>query len=160
MGDAFLKGSVGELKANKKKAIANRCDPPHLFDMYNIKASYGMAEHGLAKFITPLVDALNEECENHLPKYIIYFPDKDFMENLTNYKIETGIFLGVTIHGLIKQIDILIDCRKLDILHKKPGAYCDEYPKIVWVRMLKRPTASANNRIFALRGKFNSILEE
>ena len=82
------------------------------------------------------------------------------MENLTNYKIETGIFLGVTIHGLIKQIDILIDCSKLDILHKKPGTYCDEYPKIVWVRMLKRPTTSANNRIFALRGKFNSILEE
>ena len=61
VGDAFLKGLVGELKANKKKAIANQCDMPYLFDMYDIKASYGMAEHGLVKFIMPLVDALNEE---------------------------------------------------------------------------------------------------
>ena len=41
--------------------------------------------------------------------------------------------------------------------------YCDEYPKIVWVRMLKRPSSESfmpHHKIFGLHGKFNSILEE
>ena len=48
---------------------------------------------------------------------------------------------------------------------QKPGAVIDdEFPYIVWVCMLKRPPGTISaveaNNVFALRGKFNSILEE
>ena len=81
---------MGELKENRKKVMAAKADPPYLFDMYNIKACYGTSEKGLNKFLFPLVDALNEERERHLPKYFLFFLDKDFMFNLSEYKIEAG----------------------------------------------------------------------
>ena len=67
--------------------------------------------------------------------------------------------MGSTLHYLIKQMDMYIMRQKTDLKDKKPGALVQEYPKIIWVHMIKCPKLH-NNAIFSLRGKFNSILEE
>ena len=67
--------------------------------------------------------------------------------------------LGLTLHYIIKQFDLFIDRRQTDLLDKKPGAAAEELPKLIWVRMLKRPSNTGVS-IFELRNKFNSILEE
>ena len=52
--------------------------------------------------------------------------------------------LGASIHCLIKEIEKLIECRKTDLLDKKPGALLDGHPKIIWVHMLRRPLPRIN----------------
>ena len=98
-----------------------------------------------------------------LPKLLLIVPDQDFINNLIDEGMGAALVIGSSLHYVIKQIDMLIARRRQDLLDKKPGAVFPEgFPKIVWVRMLKRPKldAPAAIRTFALRGKFNSILEE
>ena len=98
-----------------------------------------------------------------LPKYILILQNKDLITNMKTSKIEAGYVMGAIIYYIIKQIDLLAERHKTDILNKKPGAYCDEHPKIVWVRMLKCPKQefpAEVHRVISLRGKFNSVLEE
>ena len=76
-----------------------------------------------------------------------------------------GLVMGPSLHYIVKQFDTLIARRRQDIASKKPGAVIDdEFPYIVWVCMLKRPPGTISaveaNNVFALRGKFNYILEE
>ena len=63
-------------------------------------------------------------------------------------------------HHIIRQMDVMIQRRCSDLFEIKQGALVDEeFPKIIWVRMLKRPKELAKG-VLALHGKFNSILEE
>ena len=135
---------------------------PYLFDMFNLHGYYGSAAWGVNKFFNPLVDAFNER--PHFPKLLVLIYDKDILLNLRNSKIHTGIILGGVIHYLIQQIDVMISRKQSQLMEKKPGAVTTAHPKIVWIRMLKRPEITTNGSIIKSivpnRGKFNSILEE
>lgn len=99
----------------------------------------------------------------HPPKMLFIVPDKDILSILHNIGVSDALTIGAVIHYLVKQIDMIIERRRMDLLDKKPGSVCqDDQPKIVWVRMLKRPAVVRldSSNIYALRGKFNSILEE
>ena len=90
-------------------------------------------------------------------------PDNDMILNLINKGMGSALVMGSSLHYIIKQLDMLVDRRHHDLTEKKPGALIsDDHPKIIWVRMLKRPKLQppAPVSIFSLRGKFNSILEE
>ena len=117
------------LAANKKQ--------PYLFQFFNVHGYYHAAARGLNQFLLPLVEALNEKKNKYLPKYIIYTMDKDFVDVLKGNMIESGLVMGAALHYLIRQIDILINRRKHVMMHKKPGAFNDDNPKIIWVRMIK-----------------------
>ena len=130
--------------------------------MFNLFPYYGSSARGINRFLAPLAEALNDRRDCPLPKYIIYVLDKDLIDCLKGNKIETSIVMGAAIHYLLKQVDILINRRNTDILNIKPGAYSEIYPRIVWIRMLKRPNVKPVNtqKFFSLRRKFNSMLEE
>ena len=120
---------------------------------------------GIARMIAPLVEVFNDNRSDPLPKYIIMLPDNDIISSLKSKVIHTALVMGSTLHYLICQIDMLIDRHTQELIIKKPGAVLPDYPKVVWVRMLKRPAADMNNsnsyrEKFYLHGKFNSILEE
>ena len=115
-----------------------------------------------------VVKGLND---NHrLPRYILMIPDKDILTCLHKKNINAALVMGSTIHYLIKQIDMFLERRRQDLADKKKGALLLSDTKVVWVRMLKRPaithnkdfteTSSPSLAAYALRGKFNSILEE
>ena len=118
--------------------------------------------------IHPLVQALNDN--QRLPKYIIMFPDKDILTSLHKNNINAALVMGSTIHYLIKQIDSLLSRRTQQLEVRKPGALLPEETKIIWVRMLKRPSHGSDDTpwddispyqaALNLRSKFNSILEE
>ena len=89
-------------------------------------------------------------------------PDKDL---LIGQQTKTGIsvIIGCILHHIIKQMDMYVARRKTDLLYKCPGAVIDdEYPKLIWIRMMKRPKNlnTKFDNLFAMRSKFNSILEE
>ena len=79
-----------------------------------------------------------------------------------NAQTQGGTYiLGAAIHYLIKHLEKFIERRKTDLLDKKPGALMNDLPKIVWVRMLKRPkNLSTTLSAIQMWGKFNSLLEE
>ena len=145
-----------DFKAMKKLGL-NR---PFLFKQFNVSANYaGLAVRGINRWLYPFVDMLNTRPK--IPKYIIVIPDKDMITNFKANKFNTTMVMGSTIHYIIRQFDILLDRRSQNLLDKKPGAVAPiEFPHIVWVRMLKRPVPLAESSVFALRGKFNSVLEE
>ena len=78
--------------------------------------------------------------------------------------------MGAILHYIIKQFDLFIERHKHDLLEKKPGLVVnttnseEPHPRIIWVRMLKRPKLDGSDETtpdpFAIRGKFNLILEE
>ena len=69
--------------------------------------------------------------------------------------------LRAAIHFLIKKIEIMLERRKRELLEKKPGAVLEDYPKVVWVRILKCLIDLATSHLtLGLRGKFNTALED
>ena len=55
----------------------------------------------------------------------------------------SALVIGSSLHYLIKQIDAIFEKWLSALVMKTPGALITsgEYPKIIWVRMLKRPAA-------------------
>ena len=133
---------------------------PFLFAHFNITRHYaGLALHGIARHINPLICALNEH--KTLPKYILMIPDRDILTSMKTAKnFGVARIIGAVLHYLIKQIDLFIERRCQEAMQKKSGALMADHPKVVWMRMLKRPPRNHSEDISALRGKFNSILEE
>ena len=134
-----------------------------IHEQFNVNTYYGGSAIGLNKMITPLIHAFNERKEKPMPKYIVMVPDKDFFVILKKNKFETGIVMGVALHYVVKQIDILIDRWLKDVMNKRPGTTIPNHPKVVWIRMLKRPQNIESPSIKhaqSLWGKFNSLLEE
>ena len=167
IGDMFLKESMETFNSMNRQARSNNQQPLHLFDMYNVKSYWPDATvTGLNRSITPLVDAFNDMGNQRLPKYIMVIPDKDVLNGLrtaTGENFRVSRIIGALIHYIIKQIDLLIERRRQDLASKHTGALIDpEFPKTIWVRMLKRPKLDlpTTQEICVLRGKFNSILEE
>ena len=160
VGDSFLEHAFVELKTVKKKAKAAGQETPFLFQHFNVSAyhaKFGVA--GIHHFLTLLIDALSDDC--FLPHYLVMVLDKDILSILR--KNPSTLFLGAAMHYLIKKIDVTLQRRKQDLSEKRPGALSANDTKVIWIRMLKRPPGllpCEDLQLFALRGKFNSMLEE
>ena len=137
---------------------------PYIFRNFNVKTYYGKFNKGsksLARLVNPLIEALNEN--DHLPKICLILPDKDIWGIIDAKNTRASVVIRSSIHYIVKQMDMYFDHRKLDLEDKKPGALLDteNFPKIVWVHMLKRPKSLVSDgSLFSVRGKFSSILEE
>ena len=129
-------------------------DIPYLLRQYNVRGFHaGPTDVGINRFINPLVSALNEH--NRLPKNLIIIPDKDFLQALRSCKnFRAARFIGASIHKLIKEINKLFQRRMQDL---RGMLMKEEKPKIIWIRMPKRPKIAATDlqELYALRIKFN-----
>ena len=131
--------------------------------MFNIKTYYhAYASRGILRYINPLIDGMNER--KNLPKYITIVQDKDFLVNILNGSVDpTSLNIGAVVHFTIRQINQAIDRRKMDAENKKPGIMTKDHPKVIWVKMPKRPKLnlpefSTTGKALALRTKFNHII--
>ena len=162
IGDSFLHDIANSFFALRNAAILNKKSPPFLFERFNISAYFNTTSSmvkGLACFIHPLVEALNEK--QRLPKYILVIADKDIATTVKYADYGSTYLLGSAIYYIVRLIDIMLERHKLELYDKKPGAVLDNQPKIIWVRMLEHPQESLKrNKILALRNKFNAVLEE
>ena len=155
-----MRENIDALFALKKAALVSKQPKPFIFNFYNISGHYvttGSGYKGIVRLLNPLIHGLNEE--PFLPKYVIIIPDDDILR----YMPETSAFqIGSILHYAIMQFDLFIERRRQDLLSKRPGALLpdDSLPKIIWVRMLKRPLPLNKKVHYNNRGKFNSILEE
>ena len=80
-------------------------------------------------------------------------PDHDVINETKCYAFRASYILGSAIYFIIRQMNILIERRCVDLLDKKPGAVKPEPPKIIWTQMLKRPkhiTTIGSNKALSL----------
>ena len=77
---------------------------------------------GLARMLNPLVEVMNEH--KRLPRFILVIPDKDLLQAIKRSasKFNPGVVMGAAVHYLIRQFDMLVERKKIDIFYKKPGA--------------------------------------
>ena len=114
--------------------------------------------NSVTRLLNVFIDALNTN--NLLSKFILVILDKDLLIGHSN-RTGISVIIGAILHHVIEQMDLLIERRKMDLLQKCPGGVIDdEFPKIIWVRMMKRPQNTEFQHLFSMKGKFNSILEE
>ena len=142
--------------------MRSRASYPYIFKNFNVRGYYVTSgiTNIICRVIHALVEALNERAK--MPKYVLVVADKDYLDCILMKFGNEGIsmMLGATLHASILQIDQFFKRRHTDLQDKKPGAVIgSNYPKIIWVRMLKRPV-ELTKQVFTLRGKFNTILEE
>ena len=164
VGDHFLHNTAQAYFTMRNNAVKNNKTVPFLFQSYNVSAYFNMissSTRGLARILNPLIQALNER--PRLPKMIIVVPDKDIITDAKTYSFGSTYILGKALHYLVKEIGIVIQRRKMELMEKKPGTVVPDYPKVIWVRMLKRPKdipVIGFTEALSMRGKFNSIREE
>ena len=95
-----------------------------------------------------------------LPKYIVIMPDHDII-NFVDLQDEEGALQGskAVLKYLIKEINKYVDARFKDLYRKRSGADRKGKPRIIWVKMIERPTAhtSIAQRI---RQSYNECLDD
>ena len=63
VGDVFLRNIADQYFTMMNEAVAKKKHPPYLFEIYNVATYFNASSscpQGLARFINPLVEALNE----------------------------------------------------------------------------------------------------
>ena len=135
--------------------------PPYLYEMYNIHGYYQSIRSmvpGLARLVNAFTEGMNKRLR--LPKFIIIIMDKDIVHLVKNAEQGSYEMLRKCLVWLVKQVSTLIQRKRIDLFDKKPGSLAKDSPKVVWVKMLRRPEDENFKEINALRGRFNKILEE
>ena len=144
VGDTFLEYSFNSLQkwkniatvTNKAVNSTTSMAKPFIWQNFNIDRftpNYGVL--GPNRFLNPIIDAMNKN--PHLPQIILMVPDVDMITSLLKIHKLNSMMLGTALHYIIKQTDIVIARRRLDLVDKRPGAaLSQDYPKIIWVRML------------------------
>ena len=167
LGRLTLQGAVppqqpGAATFQDANTIQDKTMRLFLYHNFNIKTYYPtLTMRGLNRIIYPFNDAMN--ANYHIPQYIIVVPDKDMLAKLSSKDFSSSFNMGSSLHHIMIEFDKLIERRRMDIANKRPGAVPPEnFPTIIWVRMLKRPyiEGDAATYIYSNRGKFNSVMEE
>ena len=139
---------------------------PYTLDYYNPKGFYysssSWLESATSRILNKLIDALNKN--DRLPKYILIFPDMDIIADLKKFDFGTANILANITNWLMRQCDVLVRRKKLQITERKPGAIIDNHPTLIYVKMIRQPErypqGSKLANICKLRTKFNDILNE
>ena len=122
-----------------------------------------------ARLVNSLIHAFNEkpaqDAEGRivgpaqfLPCFIIVIADWDIVKHISHYKYGISRIAHRLIKWIITNMDRAIQTRKDDLSRIKMGAVVATEPKVVWVKMIDR--AGCQDKALAVRGKFNSILED
>ena len=167
IGDHFVRevynafrGIINAAKLNKKSW------KPYLLDYYNSKGYYYQSNNWLESatswILNKLTEALNEN--DRLPKYIVMMPDKDIIADLNDFEFGATKNIANLTNWLMRQCEIMVHRKKLQIMEKKPGAVIDNHPTFIYVNMIRRleryPRNSKMADICKMRSKFNQILNE
>ena len=115
----------------------------------------------LADVYNALVEALNNESNVHLPRYLLIILDSDLIQAANVYDFGAMEMYEDMIKWLLINISSTVELRKKQLLKRRAGAVSTTTePRLVWITMLRRPNNTTRKEIFALTRKFNSSLED
>ena len=163
VGDEFLRETYQTLVQLKNLAVAARRNPPYLYQFFNVYGFYqnkASVIQGLARLLNSCIQGLN--ARPRLPKYLVFIPDRDLIDSIGYYGYGVTDVYVSCMFWLISQIDKCVKCRRAGLFDRKPGALSLDSPKVIWIKMLKRPYNGRQqfDQVMALRNRFNNALEE
>ena len=144
IGDTFtqdLAQSYEAIRLKAEKCRKNDLEPvPYLLQYYNVKFFYKRlsvsVRRTIGRILNSLIEALNEE--HKLPRFLVVIIDKDIISDTDVFDPNAERVVADNVAWLIRQISILINRKKSEILDKCPGAVFTGDPKIVFCHMLRR----------------------
>ena len=111
----------------------------------------------VARIFNVVLSAMNTRVI--LPKYLVVVPDKDILDATGFADFGERSCLKGIVKYLVKEINKYVDARFEDLYRKKSGSVKKGEPRVIWVKMIDRPTLK-NDPIMSWRSTFNEILEE
>ena len=107
-------------------------------DYFNVSTYFKAATAGnaLTRLVNSLIDAVNER--DHLPKILIFIIDHDLLQDMGVYDLGILESIKEATRWLIRQISIIIRCKRVELADKKPGSIYSDDPKMIFIRMLCR----------------------
>ena len=128
------------------------------------KSSPANAKWAAARVLNLLIDAINKN-KTRLPKFLLIVLDKDILEQFCD---KSHVMAGKCVDGrtnwLTKQIKSVIAIKKQELFAKNPGAILPEYPKVIYIRMVRRinkfKVNSKPDQIYSLTSLFNYSLND
>ena len=115
---------------------------------------------GMTRIFNSFVEAMNTR--KKLPKYVILVPDINFVQHIKVEHILSDPVPLITncLEWMLCNLENYLSHHKIELFEKRPGALIAGTPKIIWVKLLKRPDdIRRRNKLYALRSKFNNTLE-
>ena len=126
----------------RSEAIIQGQETPYLYSQYDVSPWFVNPLSSVGPVITcifnALVEALNENKKQPLPKYIIVMPNKDILASLNvwNYGVKAAIQCNM--FWLLKEITKALLHRRDTQKSRRPGAVSKDPTRIIWVKMLTR----------------------
>ena len=131
----------------------------YVYGNYNVQgifpANFYAQRSILARMLNTVIYGLNKF--EKLPRMLVMIPDKNLIEAVDNKRSGISLTMGMCLEWLIRQIEKAIDRKKNMMREIKPGSVIVGEPKMIWIKMIKRPN---NEELLCLREKFNEILED
>ena len=144
-----------------KEAKISRRTQPYINEEFNVHGLYTTALSNIrsvpARFINLVIEAINKFM--HLPKYVIVILDWDLVDYAGLDDPEAAYHcIDEMMKYIIKEMNKYFDAQFEDMYQAKPGSIKKGEPRMIWMRMLQRPTIEYS---FAqqFRLPFDEILE-
>ena len=167
MGDKTLNDAFQSFQATLNEAAQNKkIIKPYLQEFYNIKHFTQSDPNDMVctRVFNALVDATNER--KKLPRFLIVMIDQDIINSIDVFDEDAVFMIRDQVLWLARQINIFIRRKRVEITEKCPGAVYGSDPTIIFIRMINRSDHirfkknSRKEALFALRAKFNDVLNE
>ena len=167
LGDQFLNNIHSCLLDMMQEAEKEENSVPlYIQDYFNVKLlckDESLADFSLVRIINNLTAALNAK-DARLPKILVVIADIDRVRDIPDiFHEDANLAVAIITNWFVRQINMVIRRKQLDIYEKKPGAVYGE-TKIVFVKMMRRiwnyNENSTTNTLLLLKAKFNDSLND
>ena len=147
--------------ANENKKLPQ----PYLNDFYNIH-HFTDPENSTtveSRVVNALITGLNER--HRLPRFLLVVVDTDLIAGFDIFKSDIIKSIRQSTSWMVKQINIQIRRKRLELIAQKPGSIYGADPTVIFVRALCRAnltfrSGSYLDELFALKAKFNDALND
>ena len=118
----------------------------------------------IATIFNAVIEAINRR--PRLPRFLVITPDKDTLNDIDVYEDNVKKIIRDNVFWLIRQVDLILRRRKIELMDKKPGTIFSGDPKVILIRMIRRPEFKKGlkptrlEEVCILRPKFNDALNE
>ena len=141
LGDRFvesIRNTFLDMQQNMEKNRRNSV-PPFMLEYFNVKMLHDAnnAQNSLiiSRTLNNLIQSFNAPLAR-LPKYLIVVMDEDILWDIDVATDEAPVVIQRLVTWFVRQINIAIRRKRMDLMEKKPGASCTT--KVIYVRMIRR----------------------
>ena len=166
VGDRFLRDTYNSFQMTINEASANKkLVQPYLYEFYNLYQSNraDAQERAPSRILNALTDLIN--LKQRLPRFLVIVIDSDIISDVDIFKRDVIKSIKQMTTWLVKQINIQIRCKRIELMAHSPGTIYGNDPTVIFIQMIRRINVQLRRgsfleEMYNLRPKFNNTLNE